>query len=299
MGSVIAMAGDEIVMGEGAEMMIHDASGYSYGNAADMSEMADLLDRESNNVANIYARRAGGDAEAWRELMRAETWYWADEAVEAGLADRVQSDTPATQAKLGGQYDMRGVYQFTGRADCGAPRQASAISFPAKPGEEINQPKKEGAAMSVLIEGIRERLNLGPETEDEGLLLAALDERLNAAPALPEGVVTVEQQILDQLNQDAASGREAVARETAQRLSQLVDDAVRDGRIPPARREHWLNSLKTDEAGFAPVLAGLATGTVPLESAGYTGGIDEGAQDSAFESKLKSKLGWAEKEGKE
>src|SRR5690606_17127720 len=87
--SVIAMAGDRVVMGRGAQMMIHDALGVTVGNAADHREMAELLDKTSDDIAGFYAEKAGGPLSTWRELMRAETWFSAEEAVEAGLADEV------------------------------------------------------------------------------------------------------------------------------------------------------------------------------------------------------------------
>ena len=85
--SVIAMAGDRIEMAPNSMMMIHDASGLCYGNAADMEEMGELLDLLSDNIADAYASRAGGTREQWRDRMRAETWYLPDDAVENGLAD--------------------------------------------------------------------------------------------------------------------------------------------------------------------------------------------------------------------
>ena len=89
-GSVIAMSGDRIVMSRNSQMMIHDGLGMGIGNAADLRELADLLDKTSDNIASIYAERTGKDATHWRALMRAETWYSADEAVAAGLADEVE-----------------------------------------------------------------------------------------------------------------------------------------------------------------------------------------------------------------
>lgn len=86
-GSFIAQAGDEVIMGRNAQMMIHDAAGLAIGNANDMRDMADLLDKVSDNIASIYHDRAGGTVAAWRERMRDETWYSAEEAVKAGLAD--------------------------------------------------------------------------------------------------------------------------------------------------------------------------------------------------------------------
>ncbi|MBX9392272.1 ATP-dependent Clp protease proteolytic subunit [Streptomyces sp. TRM72054] len=85
--SVIAMAGDRIEMAPNSMLMIHDASGLCMGNAADMEEMAELLDLISDNIADAYAARAGGTREQWRERMRAETWYLPEDAVENGLAD--------------------------------------------------------------------------------------------------------------------------------------------------------------------------------------------------------------------
>lgn len=96
--SFIAMAGGQIVMEKPAKMMIHDAAGLVLGNAADMREMADLLDTMSDTLAEIYADRAGGDVAGWRDAMRAESWYSAAQAVEAGLADRVAGDATTTAA---------------------------------------------------------------------------------------------------------------------------------------------------------------------------------------------------------
>lgn len=98
--SFIAMAGDEIIMEKNARLMIHDASGLCVGNARDMRELADLLDSLSDTIAEVYADRAGGTVEDWREAMRAETWYPAAEAVSAGLATRIAGeDKPPAQEK--------------------------------------------------------------------------------------------------------------------------------------------------------------------------------------------------------
>lgn len=87
--SIVAMAGDEIEMMPGSQMMIHDALGAEMGNAAAMREMAKFLDNQSDNIATVYAYKAGGDPSEWRGLMLKETWMFAQEAVDMGLADRV------------------------------------------------------------------------------------------------------------------------------------------------------------------------------------------------------------------
>ena len=97
--SFIATSADELVMNPGSMLMIHDASGGVWGWADDMRQMAVLLDQISDNIAGMYAVKAGGTAAEWRERMLAETWYTAEEAVTAGLADSVgaasTADAPA------------------------------------------------------------------------------------------------------------------------------------------------------------------------------------------------------------
>src|SRR5690348_8855388 len=58
--SFIAMAASRIVIAKNASMMIHDAIGFAYGNAADMRALAELLDESSNTIAEIYDDHAGG-----------------------------------------------------------------------------------------------------------------------------------------------------------------------------------------------------------------------------------------------
>lgn len=95
--SFIAMAGDTRGIEKPASMMIHDASGLVLGNAADMRSMADLLDQMSDTIAGIYADRAGGTVNDWRDSMRAETWFTSSQAVAAGLADAVLNDNAAPE----------------------------------------------------------------------------------------------------------------------------------------------------------------------------------------------------------
>jgi ATP-dependent Clp endopeptidase proteolytic subunit ClpP len=115
--SFLAASADETIMGRNAELMIHDAWGLAIGNAADMRDLADRLDHLSNNIAAVYAAKAGGTTEDWRAAMIAETWYSAEEAVAAGLADSL-NDKPADQPK--DKFDLS-LFQHAGRDDAPAP----------------------------------------------------------------------------------------------------------------------------------------------------------------------------------
>jgi ATP-dependent Clp endopeptidase proteolytic subunit ClpP len=116
--SFIAQAGDKIIMNRNSTMMIHDAHGLAIGNSKDMAELAGLLDKASDNIASIYAERSGLSAEHWREAMRAETWYSADEAVEARLADEVRGKTEKAPAR--NDFDLT-VFSYAGREQAPAP----------------------------------------------------------------------------------------------------------------------------------------------------------------------------------
>jgi ATP-dependent Clp protease protease subunit len=100
--TVILLAGDVVQMDEDAFLMIHDAWAYEAGDAKELRKTARLLDKISAQIAEIYTNqieKAGklidGDKEKtrskMRELMRAETWLTAQEALNIGLIDRIVS----------------------------------------------------------------------------------------------------------------------------------------------------------------------------------------------------------------
>jgi ATP-dependent protease ClpP protease subunit len=159
--SFIVMAADELVMARNSELMIHEAQGFAMGDSDTMRDLAQRLDHISDNIASVYAERAGGDAEDWRAAMRAETWYSAQEAVDAGLADRVAA--PAAPAPEGDAPKNRfdySIFNYAGRAAAPAP------TFPAaKAGTSDPQPK-EGGAVADLAK-LREVLGLGPDSSDD------------------------------------------------------------------------------------------------------------------------------------
>lgn len=150
--SVIAMAGDRVVMAPHSQMMIHDGSGMCVGNAADMRDMAELLDRQSDNIASVYAERAGGTAKQWRSRMEAETWFTAQEAVEAGLADEVAKRRMPDEDMPGmdNSWDLS-VFRYAGRHAAPAPTATAARSIidtatPTHHTDTVDNPWDGGAA---------------------------------------------------------------------------------------------------------------------------------------------------------
>lgn len=118
--SFIMAGADEVVVGRNAQVMLHDAWGMGIGNAATLRSLADTLDKISDNIASIYAAKAGGTVQAWRGVMVTEQWYDAEEAVAAGLADRVDAGAADEEAAAAAAFDLS-VFQHQGRADAPAP----------------------------------------------------------------------------------------------------------------------------------------------------------------------------------
>lgn len=86
--SVIAMAGNTIAIADNAMMMIHNAWTITAGNADLLREAAGMLEKVDGQIVKTYMTRAK-DEQKIIDLMAAETWMTAEEAMEYGLADAI------------------------------------------------------------------------------------------------------------------------------------------------------------------------------------------------------------------
>ena len=93
--SIIAMAGDEVIMPKNAMMMIHNAWTVASGNKDDLRAMADTLEKIDGVLRDVYVAKTGREAEEVEEKMNNETWFTADEALEFGLIDSVGEELKA------------------------------------------------------------------------------------------------------------------------------------------------------------------------------------------------------------
>lgn len=93
--SIIAMAGNRIVMPECATLMIHNAWTDTAGNAGELRKIADELERIDGQLAGVYAARTGGTVEDMKALMDAETWMSGAEAKEKGFCDEIEENVKA------------------------------------------------------------------------------------------------------------------------------------------------------------------------------------------------------------
>ena len=94
--SYIAMVGDRVVMPSNTMMFLHNPINAVYGNAEDMRDMADVLDKIGASLTATYARRFKGEAAVLDELMAAESYLTAAECLEYGFCDEVTAEITAT-----------------------------------------------------------------------------------------------------------------------------------------------------------------------------------------------------------
>lgn len=153
--SFIAVGGaDRVLMRESSELMLHRAWTFTDGNADDVRKTLADLERQDVKLANIYAGKAGGDVQDWLDVMSAETWYTAREAVAAGLADEVigtQEEKPAPAPSV-----ARNRFKFANRA--------------AAPPPPISTPSdgQEGDGMNILNQ-LAQELGRKPEEVQDAL----------------------------------------------------------------------------------------------------------------------------------
>lgn len=299
--SVIAVCGaDRVVMRPGAELMIHDAWTFADGNAADLTKVAADLERTSQAMAEMYAEKAGGGAERWRDMMRAETWFSAQEAVDAGLADAVEDGRTAERpvlAKTGPRF------AYAGRDSAPKPKIL----------EEENV---------AFAKEVAKRLGLSADVVDEATVLAALEETLaeqaDEKPAEPieeaegetadadkdqaagaEGtsgetaevepepaefaeepaedtdeaeVVTLPRDVFEELKAAAAAGAQARETERVNGLDAEVDQWIAEGRAVAANRGAIRKAMHADPEATRRIYANVPKGTIPRAEIGY--GVD-------------------------
>ena len=150
--SMVAMAGDEIVMAENAMMMLHNPWSIAIGDAEAMRHEAGVLDAIGAAYVAGYQRKTGKEAEEIRALMERETWLTAEECVRLGLADRVGPPIQI-QAKLqaSAAWNRKNLPARVARLITGAPAApGTGAEMPLKDEEEL-VPKSELTAAQSRV----------------------------------------------------------------------------------------------------------------------------------------------------
>ena len=99
--SLVAMAGDKIIIRTGANMMVHEASTMAFGNKSDIQKTLNALTAIDTSIVDIYHDRTGLDRDEIDNLIANETWLTADEAIKKGFADEKSSRKSIDKNKEG------------------------------------------------------------------------------------------------------------------------------------------------------------------------------------------------------
>lgn len=170
--------GARVTIAQGSEFMIHNPMTIAWGNAAEIEKTVDHLRKMEGQFAEMYAERTGIDAEDIREMMDAETWMTAKEAVEKGFCDEVQESQPVAACVSAREMAlMRSLYRAVpGEVTVEAEKteMVSNEDAAAADSTEIQVDEKEDAGMDVKELSLEQLREGNP---------ALLNEILNSAVA--------------------------------------------------------------------------------------------------------------------
>lgn len=129
--SLVAMAGDQVIMPENAMMMIHNPMGLVMGNADEMRDFADVLDKIASALISAYAAKSGADDGDIKKMLDAETWLTAKEAVEMGFADVLEAEMKiAARFDLSRYHDAPKAFHITNPKEDAMSRKPKAEGAP-------------------------------------------------------------------------------------------------------------------------------------------------------------------------
>lgn len=298
--SVIAVGGaDRVVARPHAELMLHHAWAGSLGNADEMRKSAENLERISANLADIYADKTGMSSDEVLDLMSAETWFSASEALAAGLVDAVEDARRPAMARDRDPVFAKAMarFRFNGRGAAPAPRVNAAVESPpsTSKGEPMSFLEKIADAVGMSPEEVRDELSgffnaqddegkpepvkeeseeeqtsedseepvegVDAESEDDA------DEEEDTAPT-PSDSVTLDRETYDVLKAAAHHGWQAKQESEERALVAEVDRWVAEGRISAALRSKAVAAMKRDAEIARDLYGSNPAGTIPRAEIG-------------------------------
>jgi len=224
----LAMAGDTLTMAANAQLMIHAPWTYAAGNAVELREQADVLDRYARAMASAYAGKSGKSLDACLALLAdgKDHWYSADEAVSEGFADTV-SDPMQAAASIARSFDLS---RFVN----------PPVAQSAATAQEANMPSNTPAPVAAPVEAAVVPFARTADMNKDVLALfspflardgiQALQTEVLADPALK--LEDIQARLLAKLGSDAAPANPAGAHPRAEVIEdeQWAVDEVVDGR---------------------------------------------------------------------
>jgi len=138
--SVIALAGDSVVMAKNSLFMIHNPWGFAQGSAADLRQYAELLDKVRETIVSVYRDKTAMTDDEIIAAMDAETWMTAEEAQAFGFCDSISADSAAVN-----------IYNCAGLGFKHAPPMAAITEPPSALPEVIPPQGAKTPEMEVVV----------------------------------------------------------------------------------------------------------------------------------------------------
>jgi len=177
--SVIAMAGDTIYMPKNAMLMIHKAWTMAIGNAHDLRKLADDMDKIDESILSTYQAKTGLESEKIMEMVNAENWMTAEEAVALGFADVIEG-TMKIAASMNKDYLILNGLSFDLSRFRNPPKQAldSSEAEPLVKEPPIERAKEQPSNLAVVSIAAEPLLNNFPEFQNAGRTISSANETL-------------------------------------------------------------------------------------------------------------------------
>lgn len=251
MASVIAMAGDEIIMADNAMMMIHNPWDVAIGDARELRAAADKLDVIRDQLVRIYSGQTGLSADELIPMLDAETWLTSEQALDQKFITSVSeaSSAAACDVTAFGFRKVPETPRISAMAMIGKPKAQRAA--PQRPLETSMNLYTTRAALAAAID----KFQKDGGTQAEIDKIAASATALDAHDALPKtGALALAQASVTpadaQARADAAVAAERGRVSTIRALgtkhglpTEFIDGLVNDGTALASAREQILDKL--------------------------------------------------------
>lgn len=266
--SIIAMGADKIIMAKGSNMMIHNPMASAFGEAKDLRDTADFLDKIRDSLVSVYEDKTGLSKDELVDLLDAETWMSAEEAVENGFADEVEGQLEVT-AKMAGtiavfngiSMDVSNYNNIPERLLNMAP---PSISFKPKPIAQT-KPIQQGERNKMNLEQLKNDYpELYQQIVNEAINQGAEQER-NRFKAIDEIAMPGYEDIINKAKYESGDSAEIVAMMMIKQdkalagnhLANTAKDAQQINNVGGSAAPQKHETEEQEIANFASGLAGV------------------------------------------
>lgn len=279
--SIISMAGDEIHMGTGSQMMIHEPSGGGRGKIADLEKTAEMMRQVRDNMTAIYVAKTGLAESEIRSMMAAETWMKPSEAVAKKFATDIVDDSTwanATTAQM--RIVATASPLYASYRNVPDELKAFLASMPENPAQPRNP--EENKKMDFL-KIVAKALGLSESATEAEVIIAITNVRARAGqadavlasahagdeivaltgksnPSEAKGTILAWKNSHEKMGTYEAERALRDAQEKLVEVNAIVAKACVDGQITPAMKEFWIEQGKKDPQMLKTFVASAAKG---------------------------------------